>query len=76
MPNAMDIVSHFEPESDENPWCVAHPPEETIEVVAYDPDWPATFDKLSGASQTPWERARCASPISAPQLYRGLRPSR
>ena len=49
MPDAADIVSHSEPESDENPWVHGAPPEEVIEVVAYDPDWPATFDKLAGA---------------------------
>ena len=48
MPDAADVVSHSEPESGENPWVHGAPPEELIEVVAYDPDWPATFDKLAG----------------------------
>jgi GrpB-like predicted nucleotidyltransferase (UPF0157 family) len=49
MPDTTDIVCHSEPESDENPWVHGAPPEETIEVVAYDLDWPATFGRLAGA---------------------------
>jgi 3-methyladenine DNA glycosylase/8-oxoguanine DNA glycosylase/GrpB-like predicted nucleotidyltransferase (UPF0157 family) len=52
MPDAADIVSHLEPESSENPWVHGAPPEEAIEVVAYNPDWLATFEKLAGAIAT------------------------
>jgi GrpB-like predicted nucleotidyltransferase (UPF0157 family) len=52
MSDVIDIVSHHEPESDNNPWVQGGPPEEEIDVVVYDPSWPGMFVELAGAIET------------------------
>ena len=53
MPTAEEITRHREPAPDENPWVVAPPANETVEIVEYDPDWTARFacfaDRIRGS---------------------------
>ena len=52
MSDIIDIVSHHEPESDSNPWVQGKPPEEEIDVVVYDPNWPKMFAELAKGIET------------------------
>lgn len=47
MPDPIDIVRHHDPDPRVNPWVHAAPRREPIEVVAYNPGWPALFDRLA-----------------------------
>ncbi len=49
MAEAKDIVKHYDSPPDENPWVHGRPPVETIEVVGYNPRWPALYAELAGA---------------------------
>lgn len=49
MPQASDIIRHHDPDPNANPWVHGKPPTEDIEVVPYDPRWPALFEQLAGA---------------------------
>lgn len=44
-----EIVKHHDADPDENPWVHGKPPEETIEVVAYNPAWPTLYAELAAA---------------------------
>lgn len=46
MPTPEDITRHHDVDPTENPWVHGAPRKETIEVVDYDPGWPATYDLL------------------------------
>lgn len=52
MSDVIDIISHHEPEPDNNPWVQGEPSEEEIDVVAYNPSWPSMFVELAGAIET------------------------
>src|SRR5437764_552526 len=47
-----EITRHHEPDPDEDPWVNGPPPAEAIEIVAYDPDWPARFARLARPIRT------------------------
>ena len=49
MPDMKAITEHHDPLPDENPWVHGEPPKENIEVMPYDPAWPALFWELAGA---------------------------
>lgn len=46
MPTPDEIVEHHDPDPTENPWVHGAPTREQVEVVAYDPDWPVTYERL------------------------------
>ena len=50
-PQAGEIVRHHDLDRNANPWVHGRPPEEQIEVVAYDPAWPARFEQHARAIQ-------------------------
>jgi GrpB-like predicted nucleotidyltransferase (UPF0157 family) len=52
MPTAADITRHHEPVPGENPWVKGPPKPEPIEVVAYDPAWPAAFARIVSVLRT------------------------
>lgn len=47
MPAPDDIVAHHDPKPGFNPWVRGAAPRETLEIVAYDPTWPALFEQLA-----------------------------
>jgi GrpB-like predicted nucleotidyltransferase (UPF0157 family) len=47
MPTADEITRHREPNPDENPWVVAPPANEVVEIVEYDPSWPQRYGWLA-----------------------------
>ena len=47
MPTPEDIMRHYDSDPDENPWVRGKPAPEIIEVVPYDPAWPALYEKLT-----------------------------
>lgn len=47
MLTAEEITRHHEPIAGEDPWVNGPPKPEPIEVVEYDPVWPAHFDELA-----------------------------
>jgi len=47
MPTPEDITRHHEPAAGADPWVNGPPKAEPIEVVAYDPAWPATFTRVA-----------------------------
>ncbi|MDE1480052.1 GrpB family protein [Xenorhabdus bovienii] len=47
MINPKDIIFFPEPDPNENPWVHGKPAEEVIGVVAYNPEWVATWQQLS-----------------------------
>ena len=49
MPNPEDITRHHEPVPGEDPWVAGHRKPEPIEVIDYDPAWPAAFVRVAAA---------------------------
>lgn len=43
MPTADEITRHRDPSPDENPWVVAPPAAEIVEILEYDPSWPNRY---------------------------------
>ncbi|MDL2263047.1 GrpB family protein [Synergistaceae bacterium OttesenSCG-928-I11] len=46
MTDAKAIVRHHDAPPNENPWVHGNPPTENIEVIPYDSNWPAIFQRL------------------------------
>jgi GrpB-like predicted nucleotidyltransferase (UPF0157 family) len=42
-----EITRHHEPDPGEDPWVNGPPKPELVEVVAYDPTWPAAFARIA-----------------------------
>src|SRR5271168_3081806 len=51
MPTPDEITRHHEPVPGEDPWVNGPPKPEPIELVEYDPMWPAAFARVAGAVQ-------------------------
>ncbi|MFN3007834.1 GrpB family protein [Mycolicibacterium wolinskyi] len=47
MPTPEQITRHHDPDPDENPWVDGPPSPELIELVPYNPQWPARYDTLA-----------------------------
>lgn len=47
MPTPEQITRHHDPEPDTDPWVGGPPPPESIELVPYNPQWPARYDTLA-----------------------------
>jgi GrpB-like predicted nucleotidyltransferase (UPF0157 family) len=47
VPTAEEITRHHEPIPGEDPWVNGPPKPEPIEVVEYDPSWPANFESVA-----------------------------
>ena len=47
MPTAQEIIQHYDPDPQLNPWVQGVPIKEDIRVVDYDPAWPATYARLA-----------------------------
>src|SRR5215469_18359 len=43
-----EITTFTDPDPDENPWVHGPPPPTTVQIVPYDPDWPARYRMLAG----------------------------
>jgi GrpB-like predicted nucleotidyltransferase (UPF0157 family) len=48
VPTPEDITRHHEPCPGEDPWVKGPPKPEPVEVVEYDPAWPAAFARIAG----------------------------
>ncbi len=49
MPTFEEITRHDDADPAENPWVNGPPPPETIEIVAYKPEWPARYLAVAAA---------------------------
>ena len=49
MPTPEEITRHREVDPDEDPWVLGPPAPETVELVDYDPAWPARYGRLAAA---------------------------
>ncbi len=47
MATAQDIMRHYDSDPDEDPWVRGKPAPEVIEIVPYDPIWPARYAQLA-----------------------------
>ncbi|MGJ7905758.1 GrpB family protein [Actinopolyspora sp. H202] len=47
MPAPEEITRHHEPDPSEDPWVHGPPAPETVEIVAYDPEWPSRYRTLA-----------------------------
>lgn len=47
MPTPEEITRHRDPDPSEDPWVHRPPAPETVEIVAYNPAWPARYRALS-----------------------------
>ncbi|HVV23042.1 MAG TPA: GrpB family protein [Pseudonocardiaceae bacterium] len=42
-----EITRHHDPDPDENPWVQGPPPDVVVELVPYNPEWPARYAALA-----------------------------
>jgi GrpB-like predicted nucleotidyltransferase (UPF0157 family) len=47
VPTFEEITRHHDPDPSEDPWVTGPPAPETIEIVAYNPEWPRRYQALS-----------------------------
>lgn len=47
MPTYAQITHHHDFNPDDNPWVNGPPPPTTVEIVAYNPDWPARYERMA-----------------------------
>jgi len=47
VPTFAEITRHHDSDPDEDPWVNGPPPPETVEIVAYNPEWPRRFQSLA-----------------------------
>ncbi|MBU8812094.1 GrpB family protein [Mycolicibacterium goodii] len=47
VPSRHEITRHHDPDPDENPWVNGPPPPVPVEIVAYNPGWPARYRRLA-----------------------------
>lgn len=52
MPSYAEITRHSDPDPDVNPWVRGRPENEPVEIVAYDPLWPARYEELATQIRT------------------------
>lgn len=52
VPTPEEITRHHDPDPSENPWITGPPPAAPVEIVPYDPSWPARFDELASEVRT------------------------
>jgi GrpB-like predicted nucleotidyltransferase (UPF0157 family) len=52
VPTPEDITRHHEASPGEDPWVNGAPKPEPLEVLAYDPGWPAAFAHIAGLVRT------------------------
>ncbi|MGY6270132.1 GrpB family protein [Achromobacter denitrificans] len=49
MATSEEIMRHHEPDPDEDPWVRGRPAPAPVDVVPYDPAWPARYEELAAA---------------------------
>ncbi|HEV3359417.1 MAG TPA: GrpB family protein [Pseudonocardiaceae bacterium] len=47
VPTFAEITRHHDADPDEDPWVNGPPPPETVEIVAYNPEWPRRYQSLA-----------------------------
>jgi GrpB-like predicted nucleotidyltransferase (UPF0157 family) len=52
VPTFAEITRHHDSDPDEDPWVNGPPPPETVEIVAYNPEWPRRFQSLAAEIRT------------------------